>query len=53
VGLSRLGNANVKECFYSPTHGLVFVIQPEYSQCSIVKKGIYVFNYVIIVESVH
>jgi hypothetical protein len=53
VGQSSLGNANFKECSYSPTHDYFLLSNERVVQGSIVKKDIYVFNYVIIVESVH
>jgi hypothetical protein len=46
------GNANFEECFIA-LHIISVHYPPENSWNSIVKIDIYVFNYVIFVESVH
>jgi hypothetical protein len=46
------GNANFEECFVA-LHMISVCYPSENSLESIVKNGIYVFNYVIFVESVH
>ena len=52
MGQSSLGNANFEECFVA-LHMISVLYPSENIHNSIVKIDIYVFNYVIFVESDH